>query len=99
MADKEKRFRKVILNAGFKGKLKLVDTLEEATIIIVENISDKRNNKFIRKEVYLEMVENGYTFSEETVYFTVSSNPRDKRLVEKTMMSNASAIIKYLPRK
>ena len=99
MADKEKRLRKIILNAGFKGKLKPVNTLEEATTIIVEDISDKHKNKFIRKEVYLEMVENGYTFSEETVYFTVSSKPRDKRLIEKTMLSNASATTKSLPRK
>ena len=97
MADKEKRLRKILVKRGIKGKLKLVDTLEEAHIIIVENRNDK--TKLIGKDSYLGMVENGYTFPEETVYFTVSSNPRDKMHIEKTMLSNAFATTKSLPRK
>ena len=99
MADKEKRLRKILLNAGLKGKLKPVDTLEEACVIVVEDINNKNKNKFIRKDTYLRMVENGYTFPEETVYFTVFSNPRNKRELERTMFSNVFVNMKSLPRK
>ena len=42
MEDKEKRLRKILLNACLKGKLKPVNTLEEACIIVVEVINDKK---------------------------------------------------------
>ena len=99
MEDKEKRLRKILVKRGIKGKLKPVDTLEEAHIIVVENRNDKKKTKLIGKDSYLGMVENGYTFPEETIYFTVSSNPRDKMHIEQTMLSNAFATTKSLPRK
>ena len=37
MADKEKRLRKILLHAGLRGKLKMVKTLEEAYIVIVQH--------------------------------------------------------------
>ena len=99
MADKEKRLRKILLNAGLKGKLKPVNTLEEAHIIIVENRNDKNKTQFIRKDSYLRMLEDGYTFPEETVYFTVFTNPRHKMVLEKTMFANVFVNTKSLPRK
>ena len=99
MADKEKRLRKILAKAGLKGKLKPVGTLEEAHIIIVENRNDKKKTKFIGKDSYLGMVESGYTFPEETVYFMVSSNPRGKMHIGQTMFSNAITTTKSLPRK
>ena len=47
MADKEKRIQKFLAKAGFKGKLKSVKTLEEATIVIVEDSHNKYNNGII----------------------------------------------------
>ena len=88
MADKEKRLRKILLNKGLKGKLKPVGTLEEADIIIVEDRNDKTKTKFIGKGIYLEMVKDGYTFPEENMFFTVSSNPRDKKNIEQKLFSN-----------
>ena len=35
MADKEKRFRKILLKRGLKGRVKLVDTLEQAHFVLV----------------------------------------------------------------
>ena len=49
MADKEKRLRKILVKRGMKGKLKPVDTLEEAHIIVVENRNDKKKTKLIGK--------------------------------------------------
>ena len=85
MADKEKRLRKILVKISMKGRLKPVDTLEEAHIIIVDDRNDKKRVKLIGKDSYLKMVGNGYTFPEETVYFTVSSNPRDKMHVEQSI--------------
>ena len=44
MADKEKRIQKFLTKVGLKGKLKLVKTLEEATVVVVEDPRDKANN-------------------------------------------------------
>ena len=86
MADKEKRLRKILSKFALKGKLKLVATLDEAHIVIVEDRNDKSNTKFIGKEVYIKMLENGYTFPEENIFFTVSSNPRDKKNIEQKLL-------------
>ena len=68
MADKEKRLRKILSKFSLKGKLKSVATLDEAHIVIVEDRNDKSNTKYIRKEVYIKMLENGYTFPEENIF-------------------------------
>ena len=81
MADKEKRFRKILLKKGMKGKLKLVDTLEEAHFVLV-NRKGLSEIFFIKKEVLLEMIEKGCNFPEEEVYFVVSTNPRDMKRIE-----------------
>ena len=89
MADKEKRLRKILIKKGLKGRIKLVDTLEEADIVIVEDRNDKTKTKFIGKEVYIKMVKEGYTFPEENIFFTVSSNPRDKKNIEQKLFTKA----------
>ena len=99
MEDKEKRLRKILTNKGIKGKLKPVDTLEEAHIIIVENRNDKNKTKFIDKDYYVRMAEEGYTFPEENMFFTVSSNPRDKKNIEQKLLSNTLGSMKNLRRK
>ena len=88
MADKEKRLRKILIKRGWKGKLKLVTTLEEARIILV---NDKEHSKIqlIGKGIYLEMIEKGYTAPEEEVYYVVSTNPRNAWHIEHKMLSNA----------
>ena len=73
MADKEKRFRKVILNAGFKGKLKLVDTLDEAHLVLVHDKQCASRTKLIGKDSWLIFTERGYTFPEEDVYYVIFS--------------------------
>ena len=88
MADKEKRFRKILLNINLKGKLKMVKTLEEARLVLLKKIG-LGTFRLIRKEDYLELIERGYTFPEEEVYFTVSSNPRDSKHIEERYLTNA----------
>ena len=41
MADKEKRIQKFLTKIGLKGKLKSVKTLEEATVVVVEDPRDR----------------------------------------------------------
>ena len=97
MADKEKRLQKFLTKARLKGKLKLVTTLDEAHIVIVEDRNDKTNTKFIGKEIYIKMVEKGYTFPEENIFFTVSSNPRDKKNIEQKLLPKTTGFtIKHL---
>ena len=86
MADKEKRLRKILSRFDLKGKLKLVATLDEAHIFIVEDRNDKSKTKYIGKKVYIKMLENGYTFPEENIFFTASSNPRDKKNIEQKLL-------------
>ena len=97
MADKEKRIQKFLTKAMLKGRLKLVTTLDEADIVIVEDRNNKTNTKFIRKEIYIKMVEKGYTFPEENIFFTVSSNPRDKKNIEQKLLPKTTGFtIKHL---
>ena len=65
MADKEKRLRKILDKKEMRGKLKLVATIEEACLILVD---DRRYNgtiKLMPKESYLGMLEYGHKFLEE----------------------------------
>ena len=95
MADKEKRFRKILVKKCLKGKLKLVATLEQARFVLV-NRKGLSELLFIKKEAYLELIERGYNFPEEEVYFAVSSNPRDSKHIEERYLSNAFANIRCL---
>ena len=62
MADKEKRLRKILLNAALKGKLKLVKTLEEAHIILVQDPHYPGKNTFFNRRGYQKALDNGETF-------------------------------------
>ena len=94
MADKEKRLRKILSKNGLKGKLKLVATLEEAHLVIIK--IGLGTPRITRKEAYIAMLEDGFTFSEEEVYFVVSSNPRDSKHIERKYLTNALSNTKNL---
>ena len=94
MADKEKRLRKILVKINMKGRLKLVATLEEAHLVLVQDKRCASRTKLIGKDTYLEMVEKGYTFPEEEVYYTVSTNPRDRKHIEEKYLTNAFAHVK-----
>ena len=94
MADKEKRLRKILVKINMKGRLKLVATLEEAHLILVQDKRCASRTKLIGKDTYLEMEEKGYTSPEEEVYYTVSTNPRDRKHIEEKYLTNAFAAVK-----
>ena len=79
MADKEKRLHKILLHSNLRGKLKMVKTLEEAYIVIVQHPHDPRNCFVYHKNRYQEELNKGETFPEEHVYFMVPTNPRSIR--------------------
>ena len=94
MADKEKRLRKILDKKEMRGKLKSVDTIEEAHLILVD---DRRYNGCIRlmpKRSYLNMIEEGQTISEENVFYLIPTNPRDRKNIEKSLITNSFADIK-----
>ena len=93
MADKEKRFRKILSKMCIKGQFKLVDTLEEAYIVLV---NERGHSKFhlTTKDSYLMAIEEGCIFPEEEVYYLVSTNPRNRQLVEQKHLTNAFANVK-----
>ena len=94
MADKEKKLRKILLNSNLKGKLKPAKTLEESQIIIVQKPNNPGKNTFFSKLGYQMALENGITFPEECVYFTVSSNPRNtKRVIESILTKDSPAVV------
>ena len=95
MADKEKRLRKILTKKGFKGQLKSVATLEEAHLVWVENFEGK-SNIVVNKDTYFKMIERGYTFPEEDVYYLVSTNPRNSKRIEERFLSSVTADIKPL---
>ena len=97
MADKEKRLRKILSKKGWKGRLKLVDTLEEAYIIIIENGQSMAKTQLVDKDTYAKALENGYTFPEDRVHYLVPSNPRDVRHVARGT-SKVSGNMKHLRR-
>ena len=92
MADKEKRLRKILVKKGWKGKLKLVATLEESGIVLVEDPCGEDKNLIFDKNGFKHALSNGETFPEDRVYFLVSTNPRDRRLVEQSILSNVNRI-------
>ena len=94
MADKEKRLRKILVKICMKGKLKSVGSLEEAHLVLVEDRQCSSRTKLIGKDTYLIMIEKGYTFPEEEVYYLVSTNPRDRKHIEQKFLTNAFAVVK-----
>ena len=96
MADKEKRLRKILSKKGLKGQLKLVATLEKARLVWVENFEGKSKNIVADKDSYLKMIERGYTFPAEDVYYLVSTNPRNSKRIEEKFLTSVTADVKPL---
>ena len=92
MADKkEKRLRKILVKKGFKGQLKLVGSLEEAHLILLENKRCIHRSIFISPSKYRSLIEvEGYTFPEDQVYYLISTNPREVYNIESRFISNAN---------
>ena len=88
MADKEKRLRKILVKVGLKGKLKSVKTYEESSIVVVEDPCSATKNIFFDKKGFEYALLDGETFPEDRVHFLVSTNPRNRQLVERSVMSN-----------
>ena len=97
MADKEKRLRKILSKMKIKGQFKLVATLEEAHLVLIDE-RERPSFHLVGKDSYLIAIENGYIFSEEEVYYLVSTNPRNRRLVEQKYLTNAFADVKSIPK-
>ena len=95
MADKEKRFRKILSKKRWNGRLKLMDTFEQSHFVLVHR---KELDKllFIKKWVYSEIIERGHTFPEEEVYFTVSSNPGDSKHIVERYLTNGFSYIRHV---
>ena len=88
MADKEKRLRKILTRANLKGKLKSVKTYEEAGIVVVEDPGSTTKNVFFDKRGFEYALANGETFPEDRVHFLVSTNPRNRQLVGRGVLTN-----------
>ena len=88
MTDKAKRLRKILLNLGLKGMLKPAKTLEENYIVIVDALGDPSKYNLYKKEGYQQLLERGYTYSPDRVHFLVPTNPRNRRQLEQSMMTN-----------
>ena len=93
MADKDKRIQKFLNRIMSKGKLKTVRTLEEASIIIVEDPHSAANNKFYDKKNYQLALSKGETFPEDLVHFLVPTNPRNRRQVSKSVFTTTHGLI------
>ena len=88
MTDKEKRLRKILSKVGLKGKLKSVKTYEESSIVVVEDPCSVIKSVFFDKRGFEYALSNGETFPEDRVHFLVSTNPRNRQLVERSVLSN-----------
>ena len=87
MADKEKRIQKFLAKVGLKGKLKSVKTLEDATVVIVEDSRNKYNNDIYDIHHYQILLERSGPFPADRVHFLTSTNPRNKGLVERGLFT------------
>ena len=95
MADKEKRIQKFLTKVGLKGKLKSVKTLEEATVVIVEDLRNKCDNVIYDVYNYQITLERSGPFSADRVHFLTSTNPRNKGLVERGIFTKAKGSQTY----
>ena len=89
MTDKEKRIQKFLTKAELKGKLKSVKTLEEATVVIVEDPHDKADNVVYDIYHYQTTLERSGPFPADRVHFLTSTNSRNKGLVERGIFTKA----------
>ena len=71
-----------------KGILKHADTLEEAYIVLVDYPEEPTKYAIYKKEMYQQILANGYTYPEDRVYFLVPTNPRNRRQLEQSLMTN-----------
>ena len=95
MADKEKRIQKFLTKVGFKGKLKSVKTLEEATVVVVEDPRDRINNMFYDLYHYQIALERSGPFPADRVHFLTSTNPRNKGLVERGIFTKSNGLREF----
>ena len=95
MADKEKRIQKFLTKVGLKGKLKSVKTLEEATVVIVEDLRNKCDNVIYDVYHYQITLERSEPFPTDRVHFLTSTNPRNKGLVERGIFTKAKGSQTY----
>ena len=87
MVDKEKRIQKYLNRIMLKGKPKTVRTLEEASIVIVEDPHSEIHNTFYDKKSYQFEISKGETFPEDRVHFLVPTNPRNRRQVARSVFT------------
>ena len=95
MAEKDKRLQKILVKRGMKGKLRPVESLEEAHIIVREDKQCINRSAFMGKDAYKRMVENGRTFPSDIVHFLVSTNPRNGSHIEKRLLSSRFGELKF----
>ena len=88
MADKEKRLRKILVKMDMRGMLRHAKTLEESHIVLVDCPEDPTKYAIYKKEGYQQVLANGYTFPEDRVHFLVHANPRNRRQLEQSLMTN-----------
>ena len=93
MVDKEKRIKKFLSKVGLKGKLKSVKTIEEATVVIVEDPRDKCDNEIYDIHHYQILLERSGPFPADRVHFLTSTNPRSKGLVERGIFTKTRALM------
>ena len=94
MAGKEKRLRKILAKRGWKGRLKPVDTLEEAHLILLEDRQCINKTMLLERDTYRQKIEEGYTFLEDRVHYLISTNPRNVRNIEDQFASNSYGVLK-----
>ena len=78
-----------------RGQLKSVGSLEEADVVIVEDSHSVTNNLFFDKVGYKRVSENGHTFPEDGVHFLVYANPRNRRQVERSVMTDENGVMQF----
>ena len=88
MTDKEKRLHKILAKLDLRGILKHVKTLEEAHLVLVVNTDVSNTYSVYKKEYYKKALEDGNTYPEDRVHFVIATNPRNRRLVEQSLMTN-----------
>ena len=98
MADKEKRLRKILAKIYLKGMLKPVGTLEEAHIVLVDYPEGPTKYATFKKEGYQQVLANGYTYPEDRVHFLVPTNPRNRRQLEQSLMTNKYGSVNISPK-
>ena len=92
MADKEKRIQKFLNKIRLKGKLKTVKTLDEASVVIILDPHSTVNSFLYDKAGYQTALSRGETFPEDTVHFLTPTNPRNKDLVTRGVLTKTRGL-------